>query len=51
MLLTGSSSLRDVIAFPKTHLAASPLDNSPGPISAGQLDELGLEIVAEEEER
>jgi len=50
MLLTGSSSLRDVIAFPKTHLAASPLDRSPGPISEQQLVELGLEIVAGDEE-
>ncbi|MBU0741008.1 aspartate--tRNA ligase [bacterium] len=50
MLMTGSSSLRDVIAFPKTHLAASPLDNSPGPISDQQLSELGLEIVAGDEE-
>ena len=50
MLLTGSSSLRDVIAFPKTHMASSPLDNSPGPISEAQLDELGLEIVADSED-
>ncbi len=45
MLLTGSTSLRDVIAFPKTTLAASPLDDSPGPISTAQLEELGLAIV------
>jgi aspartyl-tRNA synthetase len=50
MLLTGSSSLRDVIAFPKTHMAASPLDNSPGPISPAQLTELGLDIVADSED-
>ena len=50
MLLTGSSSLRDVIAFPKTHLAASPLDRSPGPIAEAQLAELGLQIVPEDDE-
>ena len=50
MLLTGSSSLRDVIAFPKTHMAASPLDESPGPISEAQLEELGLAVVPQDED-
>jgi aspartyl-tRNA synthetase len=45
MILTGSPSLREVIAFPKTTLAASPLDGSPGYISAAQLEELNLAIV------
>jgi aspartyl-tRNA synthetase len=49
MLLTGSASLRDVIAFPKTHLALSPLDQAPGPISEAQLKELGLRIMPEAE--
>jgi aspartyl-tRNA synthetase len=45
MLLCGAPSLREVIAFPKTTLAASPLDGAPGPISEAQLDELNLRIV------
>jgi aspartyl-tRNA synthetase len=50
MLLCGAPSLREVIAFPKTTLAASPLDRAPGPISEAQLEELGLRIVPPEDE-
>ncbi len=50
MLLVGGASLREVIAFPKTTLAQSPLDGSPGPLAESQLRELGLRIVPEDAE-
>ncbi len=43
-LMTGSQSIRDVIAFPKTAGARSLMDGSPSPIDSEQLAELGLEI-------
>lgn len=42
MLLAGESSIREVIAFPKSNTAVSPMDGSPSPIDDEQLDELGL---------
>jgi aspartyl-tRNA synthetase len=44
MLLTGGTSLRDVIAFPKTQRATSPMDGSPSEIAPEQLRELGLRL-------
>ncbi len=41
-LMTGAESIRDVIAFPKTANAISPMDGSPTEIDQDQLDELGL---------
>lgn len=38
MLMTGSESIRDVIAFPKNTLAASPLDNCPSVLDKRQLE-------------
>ena len=43
-VMTGSDSLRDVIAFPKTTQAQSLMDGSPAEIEQNQLDELGLVI-------
>jgi aspartyl-tRNA synthetase len=45
----GGSSIRDVIAFPKTAKAANPLDGAPSAVSAAQLEEVGLEIRPIEE--
>ena len=38
MLLCGASSLREVIAFPKTKDATCPLTQAPGPVSYTHLD-------------
>ncbi|VAW71551.1 Aspartyl-tRNA synthetase @ Aspartyl-tRNA(Asn) synthetase [hydrothermal vent metagenome] len=44
MLMTGATSIRDVMAFPKTQTAACPLTSAPSPASAAQLKELNLRI-------
>ena len=44
MLLTGSRSLRDVIAFPKNQRAQSTMDNSPDIVDPRQLDELHIQL-------
>ena len=42
MILTGSESIRDVIAFPKTQKATCPLTEAPSTVSRKQLTELHL---------
>ncbi len=44
-LLLNKDSIRDVIAFPKNSIGASPLDESPGAVTQSQLDELGITIT------
>ncbi|MBF0263971.1 MAG: aspartate--tRNA ligase [Gammaproteobacteria bacterium] len=44
MLMTGSSSIRDVMAFPKTQSAACLLTNAPAPVSTHQMNELGIKL-------
>ncbi len=44
MLLTGCSSIRDVIAFPKTASAIGLMEHTPSEVSEEQLNELGLTI-------
>ncbi|WP_100641951.1 aspartate--tRNA ligase [Alteromonas facilis] len=47
MLMTGASSIRDVMAFPKTTTAACPLTDAPGEANPAQLQELGIATVAQ----
>ncbi|HEY7345656.1 MAG TPA: amino acid--tRNA ligase-related protein, partial [Gaiella sp.] len=49
MVLAGEPNLRDVIAFPKNQAGLDPMSGAPSRITQQQLDELGLEVVAEEE--
>jgi len=44
MLMTCASSIREVIAFPKTQSAACPLTDAPGQVSNAQLKELSIRI-------
>ena len=44
MLMTGSASIRDVIAFPKTQSATCLLTQAPGEVSDKQLKELSIRV-------
>ncbi len=48
MLLAGSTSLRDVIAFPKTTAARALFEGAPSPIHDQELRALGLARVSKE---
>lgn len=45
MLMVGASSIRDVIAFPKTQTASCLLTEAPTPASPEQLRELGIKLA------
>ena len=45
MILSGSSNIRDVIAFPKTTSASSLMDESPSSVSTEQLFDLNINII------
>ena len=44
MLMTGSDSIRDVIAFPKTQTASCLLTEAPGVVEDGQLKDLHIRL-------
>ncbi|MDN2665005.1 aspartate--tRNA ligase [Psychromonas sp. 14N.309.X.WAT.B.A12] len=50
MLMTKTTSIREVIAFPKTASAACPLTNAPGFANPAALAELNIAVVKTEKE-
>lgn len=44
MLMSGASSIRDVMAFPKVKDASCPMTDAPGAVDQKQLDELAISI-------
>ena len=44
MLMTGASSIREVMAFPKTQTASCPLTNAPSKVPGSQLAELNIRL-------
>jgi aspartyl-tRNA synthetase len=45
MLFAGASSLREVIAFPKTTSASALLEGAPSAVSDADLAELHLRVI------
>ena len=49
MLMAGESTIREVIAFPKNTVGASPMDDAPSAVDDKQLEDLHLRLVPPEE--
>jgi len=51
MLMSGQTSIKEVIAFPKNSFAQSPMDDSPGEVDQKQLDELRITVKKDNSEK
>ncbi|TQR19229.1 aspartate--tRNA ligase [Psychrobacillus vulpis] len=51
MLLSGSTNLRDTIAFPKTASASCLLTQAPSTVATAQLEELSLNVIVQNSEK
>lgn len=51
MLMTGASTIREVIAFPKTQSASCALTHAPGDVDSRQLRELSIKVRKPESEK
>ncbi len=50
MIISGETSIKEVIAFPKNSVGISPMDDSPSPVDEQQLSDLHLKLDLPEEE-